>query len=339
MNHPPLVTVLMPVYNAGFYLHEAISSILNQTYSNFEFLIFNDGSTDQSKSIILSFHDTRIKFFDHPENFGHLKHLNTGIQMAQGKYIIRADADDLNYPQRIEKQISFLEANPHIGLCGSWVEIINTNGEPKYLQKYYVDDAFVRAHLFWSVAILHPTAVLRKSVLEQYSLNYKAEWYLAEDYALWIEMASCCCLANIPEALVQVRKHDQNISKTRFGEQKKLTDKLRIMQMARLEIQPNWEEWNTHEQLLYGAKKIDLSFVKSVNDWFEKLERQNQKTKAFPVPEFRKILQEHWYKITLGYSRLGLPLWWAFINNPLSEYRKFGFAFNIKFFIKAVCRI
>ena len=102
-----LVSVIMPVYNGAMYLNEAITSILGQTYSNFEFIIINDGSTDRSEEIILSFSDSRIVYVKNPENYRLIKTLNLGFSMAKGRYIARMDADDISHPDRLLKQVDF----------------------------------------------------------------------------------------------------------------------------------------------------------------------------------------------------------------------------------------
>ena len=131
----PKVTVLMPVYNARFYLSKAISSIINQTFKDFEFLIFNDGSTDNSADIIYSYNDRRIRFFNSEQNFGYVYHLNYGIEIAKGEYIARMDADDISFPTRLEKQVAFMDKNPEVGVCGTWFKIYGTNRKIRHPTK------------------------------------------------------------------------------------------------------------------------------------------------------------------------------------------------------------
>ena len=121
-----LVSVIMPVYNGAMYLNEAITSILRQTYSNFEFIIINDGSTDLSEEIILSFSDSRIVYVKNPENYRLIKTLNLGFSMAKGRYIARMDADDISHPDRLLKQVDFLDHNIEYGLVGTGVNLLNS---------------------------------------------------------------------------------------------------------------------------------------------------------------------------------------------------------------------
>src|ERR1017187_7276972 len=119
-NNSPYITVLMPVYNAAPFLREAIDSILNQTFKNFELLIINDGSTDNCEEIILTYKDPRIRYIKNETNIKLISTLNKGIKLSKGKYIVRMDADDISFPDRIEKQVNYMETNPAIALCGTW---------------------------------------------------------------------------------------------------------------------------------------------------------------------------------------------------------------------------
>jgi len=115
----PAVSVVMPVYNGEKYLRESIDSILNQTYTDYEFIIVNDGSNDKTEEIILSYNDNRIRYIKNEKNLQIVKSLNRGIELAKGRYIARMDADDISLPRRFEKQITFMENNLEIGVCGT----------------------------------------------------------------------------------------------------------------------------------------------------------------------------------------------------------------------------
>ncbi|HSZ71252.1 MAG TPA: glycosyltransferase family 2 protein, partial [Cytophagaceae bacterium] len=122
----PILSVIMPVYNAEKYVYEAIDSVLKQSFGDFEFLIYNDCSTDASRAIILSFKDSRIRLVDSPFNTGYVKHLNDGLLAARGEYIARMDADDISLPDRFKKQIDYLEQHKEVAVCGSFIEFIGS---------------------------------------------------------------------------------------------------------------------------------------------------------------------------------------------------------------------
>ena len=124
----PKVTVLMSVYNGEKHLREAIDSILNQTFGDFEFLIINDGSTDRTADILQSYQDSRIKIIHNEKNIGLTKSLNKGLKLAKGEYLARMDADDISYPNRLEVQYEYMEKNPNVGIVGSWNDVIDDIG-------------------------------------------------------------------------------------------------------------------------------------------------------------------------------------------------------------------
>lgn len=128
MNNTPLVSVNMPCYNCSKYIKQSIDSILNQTYTNFELIIIDDGSTDNSVEVIKEFSDKRIKLFENITNQGIVYSRNRAVENSKGKYIAILDSDDIAYPTRIEKQLNFMESNPDFAMTGTWFDIIDENG-------------------------------------------------------------------------------------------------------------------------------------------------------------------------------------------------------------------
>jgi glycosyltransferase involved in cell wall biosynthesis len=214
----PLVTIFMPVYNAESFLAEAIESILNQTFSDFQLLIINDGSKDASAQIIAHYVDRRIRVINHDKNMGLIASLNEGIALAKTKYLARMDADDISLPRRIERQIVFLESHPEIAACGTWAEEI-VDGRPGQVIKPFAGIRLERQ--YWRpVPILHPTACLRTKVIQK--LRYRSEMLLAEDYDLWLRMKNEYQIANLPQVLLKYRIHANNVSK--LGRQTQLSN-------------------------------------------------------------------------------------------------------------------
>ncbi|MGH2416577.1 MAG: glycosyltransferase family 2 protein, partial [Microcystaceae cyanobacterium] len=177
----PKVTVIMPVYNSEDYLYNSINSILNQTFKNLEFLIFNDGSTDKSAEIIQSYSDPRIKFYNSYKNCGHVVHLNRGIDLAQGQYIARMDSDDIALPKRLEKQVTFLEKHPEVGILGSYCWLINELGQKLGIYPVPLHDLQIRWTSLLANPFAHPTVILRRDVLRENNLNYNISLQAVED--------------------------------------------------------------------------------------------------------------------------------------------------------------
>ena len=213
----PVISVIMPVYNAEKYVYEAIDSILRQTFTDFEFLIFDDGSTDSSREIILSFKDSRIRWIGSEINTGYVKHLNDGLLQAKGKYIARMDADDIAHPERFFKQINYLNQHQEVAACGSWIEFI---GSKTGVLEYPVTHRDIVTHLLlFGNALAHPAVMLRKAVLMEHSLTYEASLEPAEDYELWNRISEVAQLHNLSEVLLTYRVHDRNESVVKKNKQ------------------------------------------------------------------------------------------------------------------------
>lgn len=198
----PVVSVVMPVYNGGQWLLKAIKSILNQTYRDFELIIVNDGSTDNTASILSSITDNRVRLITFTSNQGIVVALNKGIQESSGTYIVRMDADDIALPTRIERQIAFMESHPEVGVLGTQFKCIG--GRSYQLPLAHETICW---HLLTANPFIHSSVCLRKSVLEKLDTVYQKQAAYCEDLDLWMRLCSQTKLANLPDKLQVFRKH------------------------------------------------------------------------------------------------------------------------------------
>jgi len=221
------ISVLMPVYNAQKYIKVAVESILNQTFTDFEFIIINDGSSDESLKIIEGYalQDARIKVINR-ENKGLIKTLNEGLKLAKGKYIARMDADDISLPLRFEKQIQYLEEHSDCIAVGTLAKLIDSDGDVigpmgSLTAHSEIDNAHLNGK---GGAIVHPSAMFRTDEVLSEG-GYLEGFMHAEDLELWLRLAEVGKLANIPETLFLYRQHLDSIGYTKrlsqFGSAKK----------------------------------------------------------------------------------------------------------------------
>ncbi len=243
----PLVSILMAIYNGEKYLREAIESMLSQTYTNFEFLIINDGSTDSTEEIILSYQDDRICYLKNEQNVKLIASLNKGLDLANGKYIARMDADDISLPDRLKKQVEYLEKNPEIGVIGSWVKTIGLTQNKDI--KFKSGHNNIRFELFFQNYLHHPSVMIRRDVLFQHNLKYE-NFIHAEDYAFWIKLSNYTHLDILPEFLLLYRLHGNNISEVHVESQKKQTSQLRRIQLSDLGIELTDDELKLYESFI-----------------------------------------------------------------------------------------
>lgn len=216
----PLVTIVMSVYNSEKYLAEAIESILNQTYTSFEFIIVNDGSTDNSFDIIEEFmkRDGRIVLINR-ENMGLPYSLNEGIFWAKGKYIARMDADDISLPTRLEDQVRFMEEN-NLDICGTNIQLFNENNTYKILD-YPKNDISVKFILMFMSSFAHPSVIMKKNIFQK--VKYQ-NFVTSQDYRLWCDIAiNDYKMGNINKVLLKYRYHSNQISKKNNSLQREKT--------------------------------------------------------------------------------------------------------------------
>lgn len=216
----PKISVVMTVYNAVLYLKEAVESILNQTFKDFEFIIVDNNSHDGSREIVASYRDDRIIFIENKENLGQTKALNRGIHQARSPYIARMDADDIAYPHRLQKQFDFLEHNPSIAVVGSWRLDINKEGRALKIYKVPADPFLMRCYLCCSGdlsvwCVNHAGVMIRKAVLEEVGFYNEAKSMSGypQDYELWMKIIRRYGIGNIAEPLFKYRILDNSESR------------------------------------------------------------------------------------------------------------------------------
>jgi glycosyltransferase involved in cell wall biosynthesis len=200
----PQITVLMPAYNAGKYIREAITSVLQQSFRDFELLVVNDGSTDDTLSIALSFHDARVVVIN-KEHAGIASALNTGLKLASAPYIARFDADDVCLPNRLETQLDFLHDHPGYVLVGSDAEYILENGDFLFNFKCIAhSDEEIKNKLYVYCPFIHSSVMYRRDeVIKAGGYNIHAHNF--EDYLLWTNLAKIGKMQNLRETLIKVR--------------------------------------------------------------------------------------------------------------------------------------
>jgi len=220
----PLVSVVLPAYNAEKFLKKAIQSIINQDYNNFELLVINDASTDKTKNIIkkLAQKDKRIKTLHNKTNQKIARSLNRAIKAAQGKYIVRADADDICHPQRISTQVAFMEKNSNVIICGSAINIINVRGAKTGSRFYNQFDKEIRKKIFRYSPFCHPSIIFRRKKALTAGL-YNPYLDCAQDYELYFRLGKLGAFANLDKKLYSLRFHGKSTSALKSRRQEYLT--------------------------------------------------------------------------------------------------------------------
>jgi glycosyltransferase involved in cell wall biosynthesis len=285
----------MPVYNGATYLNEAIDSILNQTYNDFEFLIIDDGSTDGSVKIIKSYDDNRIRLVENRNNLGQSETLNKGLSLAKGKYIARMDQDDISMPERLKKQVEFMDECPNIGVCGSWIQYF---GKYNYLTPLELDDDSIKIKLLTNQNLAHPSVMIRKSTLVKYQLNYDPTFTVAMDYDLWVRMFEYCSFANLPEPLLKYRTHKNQKSNISSGTSYSEMIRVLALLLEKMDFRFNRYDLSMHYKIVTGTSLDSLNKYK-VFKYLIRLRSQNRHNEMFNTGAFNRFIRLNWRRFML----------------------------------------
>lgn len=329
MPEQPLISVIMAVYNGEEYLGEAIASVLNQTLQDFEFIIINDGSTDNTAAILDHYlqTDNRIRVVTQTHQ-GLPRTRSLGCRLAQGRYIAWADADDICLPERLAKQIGFMETQPAVGVCGTWVETIGEHAGRVW--RYPTDDATIRCSLLFESVLANPSVIMRQDLFPIIGL-YDTSYASAEDYDIWVRASAHCTLANLPQVLVLYRLHRAQVTQLARDLTLSNAGRVRLAQLERLGLQPNAEEFAFHEVLCAGPFQATDEFIARTHTWLSKLQAANQRQGLYPEPAFSNVLGKRWFLVCRAAISLGWQAWHTFWQSPLGKKANLRLETKIKF--------
>lgn len=220
MSVEPRLTVLMPVHNGAGYIQLALDSVLKQTYRDFELLVIDDGSTDDTPAILAEYaaRDSRLRVQRNQSNLGLVRSLNRGLNEAKSVYIARMDADDICMPERFAIQVAYLDSHPEVGLLGSKYAHIDEDGDfiyhgtPMPPAPEPGTSGYMTWKLLWMTSVQHPSAMLRRDLVQQHDLYYNADYFTAEDYELWTRFRRHSLVERLPDMLLHYRVHSGGIS-------------------------------------------------------------------------------------------------------------------------------
>lgn len=278
----PIISVILPVYNGEKYLRLALESVLRQTLADFELIIINDGSTDKSEEIILSYPDPRITYIKNPKNMGLIFTLNKGLYLSKGQYIARMDTDDISELNRFESQVKIMDNCPEVSVCGTWARAIDENGNFLFVMKS--PSGWLLKYNYWKPSpLIHPSVMIRKSHLKNF--RFGTVPVVAEDYDLWLKLSQEYHLYNVQKCLLSYRFHSSSISHTK-----------RQLQLV--------SSYNSFRHVI-GFKNISFDQYKSLSS-----------------VEFNLGVVERWkLSLKLG-EYINYPFWFSLVDNFVYWVRK-----------------
>ncbi len=312
------ISVLMSAYNGEAYLNEAIDSILGQTYTNFEFIIVNDGSTDNTLAILETYNDYRIRIINSEQNCGLIDSLNKGIAAAKGEYIARLDADDIAMPERLAKQVAYLRENPEIILLGSGAMLMDTKQNSITDTYYQHEQHCIPVHLLFRNIFIHSSIIVKTEVLA--AIKFDKDYYLAEDYIVWVQIAQKYKTASIKESLVKHRIHETNITKLKYDKHIATVQQIYAYQLKKLDIIANTEQLLLHSKIGNYQFENAISYLEASNKWLFLLIQQNRKLNIYNQNCFENRILLFWVDMCLQTENLGFQAAKLFLNAEVSTF-------------------
>lgn len=324
----------MSAFNACDFLTECIKSILSQTYTNFEFIIVNDGSTDNSEEIITSFKDKRIIYIKNEINRGLIFSLNKGLSAAKGKYIARMDADDIAVNTRFQKQLDFFQKNKNVVAVGSDYYLLE-NSKLTHIQNINNSD-YQKAMLLFSPCFCHPS-VMMKNIFSDNSLGYKSEYKHAEDYKLWTDLVFKGGFGNVDEPLLKYRSHTSQISANHKTEQLNISNKIREEYYKNAGFNFSEIELKTFHIVGNNTFITSAETLNNIEAAMINLSTQNRNLKFFNENALQSLLHKFWLD-SCGNTSLGLKAFTIFTSSELSRTQKNSAMQQIKLMGKCLIR-
>jgi len=311
----------MAAYNAGNYIAEAILSVINQTWQNWELIIINDCSTDNTASEIARFKDERIKVFHNEQNEGIVYTRNRALHYSQGKYVSVLDADDVYLPEKLKIQVEFLEQHPDYAMVGSAFRFLyQEKVELSEINCWYAKAEYFPAILLFNNFFVHSSTLFRthlaKDILYKPLVKGCAP---GEEYQLFVEFARTHRIYNINKELMYYRQHAVSISKVREDKINEYIDIIVLNQLKRLGIEPTDEELKLHKSIRFAFDNLKMDEIVRIKKWMHFLIMQNREYKTYDS-FFEEYLSVKWYEIARLNAEHGIKMLLEYYSSSLASH-------------------
>jgi len=331
MTPTPRVSVLIPVYNAQHTIDSALASVFAQTWADFELIVVDDGSTDDTLERCEAYEtDSRLRLIRHEQNLGRPASRNTAFDAARGEYIAMLDADDCCVPERLARQVTFLDDHSTIDVVGSWWRGMDVDGTlaPLKRNQTVLAPDMVDCQLLFRGIIHNPTVMARRSALAGFA--YDTTFPVAQDYDLWARMQQAGHrFAQIPEVLLHYRHHATQASTARAEEARERRCDIQGRLLTSLGVEFDAEDVVIHNLLYTGrrlyearmGRSMDRAFVLWAKQWFQRLLNANQVSGFYPEPAFSDLVSELWFSCCQKAARTAghLFTWRQFIASAIGR--------------------
>jgi glycosyltransferase involved in cell wall biosynthesis len=314
---PPLVTILLPVHNGAEHLPETLRSILVQSLEDFELLIVDDASTDDSVAIAERIQDPRIRIIHSQKRVKLSGVLNLGLNQAQGRYVARMDADDLCHPDRLLFQTRFMEEHPQVGICGTWIRYF---GKAHHVLKRPLTHQEICAFTLFDSPFAHPTVFVRRELMERHALRFDGSFFPTEDFELWTRLLPLTQAINLPSILLEYRMHNQSLTGADWSNMDHQAGRVIRTQLGGIGITPTDDELRFHRHLTMGRLEMTAEWLDQAEQWYLHLIHANQATNRYDAEGLATVIGRFWTQTCMHSAKLGFWVATHYRHSPLSAY-------------------
>lgn len=304
----------MPVRNGAKYVGATVRSVLRQSLRDFELWVLDDGSTDDTVAIVESFRDARVRVVRHSRQQGIATLLNEGLSLARAELVARIDADDIARPNRLGIQKACLDSRSELAALGTAARFFGREPWVRVSPPTTADS--VRAFMVFDNPLLHPTVMLRRSLLQAHGLAYRSEFSKSEDFDLWERLAQVTAVDNLDTVTMHIRVHPSSVTTSPGNEMEDQTRMILARGLARLGLRVDSEQLQFHRKVGHGVRMETVPELERARGWVERLLEANRRTQAFPEAGFRTAVAAVWFRVCRNSAAVGPPAWRAWRTGP-----------------------
>jgi len=313
----PKVSVLLPVYNVAPYIRETIASILTQTFVDFELIVVDDLSTDDTAAIVASILDDRIIFIRNAQNLGRAGSDNAGMAAVRGEYIAKMDGDDICHPERLTRQVAYLDSHPEINVVGSWIQNF---GASTYLHCYPVSPTAAQVLTLFTLPIGNNSLMLRTGLFREGGMQYDAALRQTEDYDFFARYVRELRAVALPEALVRYRVPPKATKTTILTERASVADEVRARLLSDWGLTYTERELQVHNTIATLERPLGDVSLAEVETWLQRLIQYNEEQPLFEPTALRQGLGGRWFEVCYTHSQPHLGSISKFKRSSLATY-------------------
>ncbi|GGG53532.1 glycosyltransferase family 2 protein [Hymenobacter glacieicola] len=330
------VSIVLPVYNVSAYIKATVESLLRQTFEDFELLILDDCSTDDTVAQIRSFTDPRIRLLLNPYNMGRAGTDNSALAYVRGEYIAKMDGDDICHPERLARQVAYLDQHPEVNVVGSFMQNF---GASTYLNRYPAHPADAQVLTLFTLPTGNPSSMMRTSLFLQQGMRYDATLRQTEDYDFCARYIRQLQIATIQEALIQYRVPLDAHKKDILRERADVSDVVREGILREWNVKFSDRELQIYNLTAMLGRPLQDIRLEEISAWFQKLLQHNEQVPLFDMPALKRGLGERWFEVCYAYTQPNFGSVRAYYKSPFASYASISVRQRAKMWMQSLRRL